>query len=178
MRSNEIEDGNDYAVGDLPGHRLRWRVTGREQIGNSSRIVAFPVDLNGAVTGQAQSLTARSFTAPWVDEETARNEQERAAQKRREELTRERAEKQARLTAALPAFRGIKVSPRMLGRYGGADADEPVLDLADGLEENYNKHDSNTCSVTAEVFELISARIKQLSQELQGSTWVTVPDAS
>jgi hypothetical protein len=178
MRSNEIEDGNDYAVGDLPGHRLRWRVTGREQIGTSFRLIAFPVDLDGNVTGQAQSLTSRSFTSTWEDEQKVRDEQEREAQKRREELTRERAERQARVTATLPAFRGIKVSPRMVGRFGGLDDEEPTLDLADALEEIYNKRDSNTCSVTAEVFELISARIKQLSQELQGSTWVTVPDAS
>lgn len=168
MRSNEIEDGNDYAIGDVAGHRLRWHVVGRKD----GRIEAIPVDLDGAITGDAQSLGARSFKCPWMDEVIVRNENKQREARWRAERDTELAARAAVVKRITPAFRGISVSTRDVGIWSNRDADqEKTLDLADEIERTFAQG-SQTVGLSLDALIAISDRIRTLSQELTGATWV------
>jgi hypothetical protein len=153
--------GEEYAAGSVPGFRSRYRII--EEAGDIS-VMAQPLDFYGSVSGSPLLVNRQAFTATWA-EEAAERELKRVARLdevaeekiKQAEQAKQRTQRENAMQQVLPAFYGIKS-----GAY-------PLTDLISaavfrGAHEMYVSLDA--------ILEL-GNRIKALTIERQGATWVS-----
>lgn len=176
MLSKDLSIGQDYGVGAVPRHRIRCRVIGKHGEDGVSvpaqYVLVRPIDALGAVAGNPITLAARSIKVPWHEEVLARELHARNEDSWRARRDRELAARVESAEEMSPAFRGIMVSKNDIG-YTQKTEGERDLDLADEIERFVRK-DGLVLPLSLRALSAISDRIRQLSQEVVGATWVNI----
>lgn len=145
--------GEEYAAGSVPGFRTRYRVL--RECGDLT-VEVEPLDVYGSVAGSPLIVSRVALVVPWPVEAEVREDQRVKQADLEAAIDKERAQRRNEIKQVLPAFNGINSGEYRLG------------DLITGAADK----NARQIYVSLDALVALGQRIKALSIERQGATWV------